>query len=76
MPVQLTDEAREHFLRIADGDARRLLNSIDVAALTTPPDSSGNISIDLSAAEASSQQRSIRYDKKGDHHYDVDFCLY
>lgn len=69
--VNLSDEAFAHILLVANGDARRLLNSLELAVVTTPPDPDGSITVDLRAAEESSQKRSIRYDKKGDEHYDT-----
>jgi putative ATPase len=67
-----TDEdALRHLARIADGDARKALNSLDIAALTTPPDSDGVIRITLTVAEHSIQKKAVVYDGHGDEHYDV-----
>lgn len=70
MKVVLTPEARQHLVRQSGGDARRLLNALEIAALTTAPDSSGERRISLQVAEESIQKRQIRYDKKADDHYD------
>lgn len=69
--VEVSPEARTHFINSASGDARRLLNAMELAFTTTPPDNAGNVSIDLAVAEASAQKRSVRYDKSGDEHYDT-----
>ncbi|MBI3292608.1 MAG: replication-associated recombination protein A [Elusimicrobia bacterium] len=69
--ITLTADAREHFLRTADGDARRLLNALEIAALTTPPDKQGVLHLSLGVVEESLQKRAIRYDKHGDAHYDT-----
>lgn len=70
MNVVLTPEAKSHLVRQSGGDARRSLNALEIAALTTAPDSSGERRISLQVAEESIQKRQIRYDKKADDHYD------
>ena len=55
----------------ADGDARRALNAVELAVLTTQPDPDGTVRITLPVAEECIQKRMIRYDKGGDGHYDV-----
>jgi putative ATPase len=64
-------DALNHLARLADGDARKALNSLEIAALTTPPDSDGFIHIDLSIAEQSIQKKAVVYDGDGDAHYDT-----
>lgn len=68
--VIMTPEAEAHLVRQAHGDARRLLNALEIAALTTAPDMNGERRVTLSVAEDSIQRRQIRYDKKSDDHYD------
>jgi putative ATPase len=70
MKVVLTPEAKAHLIRQSGGDARRLLNALEIAALTTAPDASGERRVTLAVAEESIQKRQIRYDKKSDDHYD------
>jgi len=65
------EDALRHLARIADGDARKALNSLDIAALTTPPAADGVIRITLEVAEQSIQKKSVVYDGHGDEHYDV-----
>ncbi len=69
--VSLTAEAEAHLLDVAGGDARSLLNALELAVETTPPDEAGRITIDLPIAEESIQQRAVLYDKQGDAHYDT-----
>jgi len=71
MPIEITDEAMAHLIRIADGDARTALNALELAALTTPPGDDGTIRIDLEAAQESIQQRAVHYDKGADEHYNT-----
>lgn len=68
--VIMTPEARAHLVRQAHGDARRLLNALEIAALTTAADGNGERRVTLAVAEESIQKRQIRYDKKSDDHYD------
>ncbi len=68
--VIMTPEARAHLVRQSGGDARRLLNALEIAALTTATDGNGERRVTLAVAEDSIQRRQIRYDKKSDDHYD------
>ncbi len=63
--------ALQHLARVADGDARKALNSLEIAVLTTPPGPDGRIRIDLSVAEQSIQKKAVVYDGDGDAHYDT-----
>lgn len=69
--IQADEAALQHLARIADGDARKALNSLEIAALTTPPGGDGSIHIDLSVAEQSIQRKAIVYDADGDAHHDT-----
>lgn len=71
MNLELTAEAEKHLATISDGDARKCLNALEIAALTTPPDQDGKITIDLGVAEESVQQKTVVYDGDGDAHYDT-----
>ena len=70
-PIAISEEASEHLLDVAGGDARSLLNALELAVETTAPDTDGLISIDLAIAEESIQQRAVLYDKQGDAHFDT-----
>jgi putative ATPase len=69
--VQMDPDARTHLAKLADGDARKCLNALEVGVLTTPADKKGVIRFTLAVAEDSIQQKAIVYDKKGDAHYDT-----
>jgi putative ATPase len=71
LKIRADDEALEHLARISDGDARKALNSLEIAALTTAPEANGLIHITLSVAEQSIQKKAIVYDGDGDAHYDT-----
>lgn len=71
MRIRVEDRALEHLARLSDGDARKALNSLEIGALTTPPDAEGVIVIDLPAAEQCIQKKAVVYDGDGDAHYDT-----
>ncbi len=69
--VDLQREALEHLVNVANGDARALLNALELAVETTPPDEQARIVITLKVAEESIQRRAVLYDKEGDYHFDT-----
>lgn len=71
IPCTVTEDALAHLVRIADGDARVLLNNLEFAVLTTVPNAEGFRVVDLPIAEEAAQAQRVRYDKSGDNHYDV-----
>ncbi|MEO0836910.1 MAG: AAA family ATPase, partial [Cyanobacteria bacterium J06642_3] len=71
LQIELQASAREHLTNVANGDARSLLNALELAVETTEPNSQGIIQIDLAVAEESIQQRAVLYDKEGDAHFDT-----
>jgi putative ATPase len=71
MRVRADETALAHLARVSDGDARKALNSLEIATLTTPPGEDGFINIDLGVAEQCIQKKAIVYDGDGDAHYDT-----
>jgi putative ATPase len=71
LKVNLTDEALDHLVNVANGDARAVLNALELAVETTPPDEYGVININIEVAEESIQRRAVLYDKDGDVHFDT-----
>ena len=70
-PVKIDSDAMDHIAMLSDGDARVALNALELAVLTTEPDPYGVISIDLKTAGECIQQKTLKYDKNGDDHYDI-----
>ena len=70
MKIQAEENALRHLSKISDGDARKALNALEIAALTTAPDKTGVVRIDLAAAEQSIQKKAVVYDDE-DAHYDT-----
>lgn len=71
MKIKADKDALEHLAVMSDGDARKALNSLEIAALTTPPDNNGFIHITLSVAEQCIQKKAVVYDGDEDAHYDT-----
>ena len=73
--VSFAEGALEHLVETAAGDARSLLNALELAVETSverwPPPAGTKIIIDMQAAEESIQQKAVLYDKDGDYHYDI-----
>lgn len=69
--VNLTPEASEYFTVQSNGDSRKMLNALEIAALTTVPGEGGLKQVDLTIAKECIQRRHLNYDKKGDEHYDI-----
>ncbi|MBI5837591.1 MAG: replication-associated recombination protein A [Candidatus Eisenbacteria bacterium] len=72
MELKASPEALRHFARVADGDARRALNALEIAARLA-----GHCgSVDLELAERALQQKSLLYDKAGEEHYNLISALH
>ena len=73
--VTVDEEAISHLVRIANGDARSLLNALELAVETTPeefpPPPGTAIHVTLAIAEESIQRKVVLYDKEGDYHFDT-----
>lgn len=69
--VVLTGEARLHLTRVTHGDLRSALNGLELAVMSTEPDDSGVLTIDLPTIEECVQRKVLVQDKDGDAHYDV-----
>lgn len=69
--VRILDDALNHLAEASNGDLRAAYNAIELAALTTNPNESGEVVITLEVAEESIQTKKIRYDKGASNHYDT-----
>jgi len=74
--ISLEPEAAAHLARIADGDARSLLNSLEIAANLAEPDTTGKRQITLATVEEAIQRKSLRYDADGEEHYNLISALH
>lgn len=69
--AKIDEDALEFLAEMADGDARKALNAIELGVLTTERERDGNIVITKQVVEECIQKRAVRYDKTGDNHYDT-----
>lgn len=69
--VAIDEDAMQHLIRVAGGDARNALNALELAVESTPPLEDGAIHLTLEVAQESIQRRAVLYDKDGDAHYDT-----
>ncbi|HMO05956.1 MAG TPA: replication-associated recombination protein A [Kiritimatiellia bacterium] len=68
--IAADDEALAHLARVCEGDARKALNALEIAALTTHADGEGTVRITAAVAEESIQKKAVVYDNE-DGHYDT-----
>lgn len=80
--IEFEEGALEHLVETANGDARSLLNALELAVETTPekwdpeaqvpvPAYGSTIYVSKDAAEESIQKKVVLYDRDGDYHYDI-----
>ena len=80
--IEFEKGALEHLIETANGDARSLLNALELAVETTPekwepyanppkPAYGTKIYISKETAEESIQKKVVLYDRDGDYHYDI-----
>jgi putative ATPase len=69
--VRIDNDAIDHLVKVANGDARGVLNALELAVETTTAGDDGIVHIDRTTAEESIQQRAVLYDRDGDAHYDT-----
>lgn len=68
--IEISEDAKRHLILNANGDARRLLNALEIGALSTGINKEGKRKFDISVAQESMQKRAVLYDRSGDAHYD------
>lgn len=71
LSVRVDEPALNHLAAVCEGDARRALNAMEIAALTTAPEADGVIHITRAVMEESIQKKAVLYDHDEDGHYDT-----
>ena len=71
LKVEADEDALRHLARVCEGDARRALNALEIAALTTPPAAEGVIRLSRAVMEESIQRKAVVYDRDEDGHHDT-----
>jgi putative ATPase len=70
-PVEADDAGLAHLAKVCEGDARRALNALEIAVLTTPPGADGRIGVTAAVIEESIQKKAVVYDHDEDGHHDT-----
>ncbi len=71
LKVRADRDALEHLAKVCEGDARRALSALEIAALTTPREPDGSVRLTRAVAEESIQKKAVVYDHDEDGHYDT-----
>ena len=74
LAIEVDEDAIAHLALRCDGDARRALQALEVAAGSLKPLPRGQgpaVRVDLQSAEESIRAKAIVYDRAGDQHYDT-----
>lgn len=72
----LSPEGQQHLLRLASGDARAALNTLELAAQIATRRPDGTLEIELPTVEEAAQRRTLLYDKDGEEHYNLISALH
>jgi putative ATPase len=76
VPTRVDEEAFNHLVGTAGGDARIALNGLEAAVLTTPSDETGRRRVTLQAVVDVLQRKALLYDKEGEEHYNLISALH
>jgi putative ATPase len=69
--IELAEESQQLLIKYSSGDARIVLNAIELAAQLIEADETGSRKITANVVQEVLQKRILIYDKKGDYHYDI-----
>ncbi|MBR2646926.1 MAG: replication-associated recombination protein A [Clostridia bacterium] len=72
--IAADEDAIKHIANMAGGDLRSAYNALELAALTTVPDSEGNVRITLADAEQSIQRKALSYNEDSYYDFLSAFC--
>ena len=68
--LSVSDNAIKYLAEISNGDARKALNAIELAVMTSEIGPDGKIHVDVNTIEECVQKKAIIFDKSGEGHYD------
>jgi putative ATPase len=71
LKIRLSEDALDHLVEEAGGDARIALNALELAAVATAPGKNGARAIGLETIEGALQKKSLLYDKAGEEHFNI-----
>jgi putative ATPase len=76
MALELTEDALQVIISMADGDARRALNAIEMAVMLVQPDEENKRRIGPEEVKKAVQGKTLAYDKDGEEHYNIISALH
>ena len=75
-PAEIESDVIKRICRIANGDARVGLNTLEMVVLTTSPDAKGLRYVRSKDLEEALQKKAFLYDKSGEEHYNLISALH
>jgi putative ATPase len=75
-PLRIDEDALDLLVNLANGDARYVLNTLEMAAVGAELTEAGDRIIQVSQVQAASMRRAANYDQTGDAHYDTISALH
>ncbi len=75
-PARLAGDAVDYLIAGSGGDARVILNALEIGVLTTAPDTDGVRNVDLETAKEALLRKSVHYDKAGEEHFNLISALH
>lgn len=75
-PARLSEEAEGYLFAASGGDARIVLNALEMAVLTTSPGPDGVRPVDYKTVEEALQRKAVHYDKSGEEHFNLISALH
>jgi putative ATPase len=76
LELTLEDEALEALVRLADGDARTILNSLEAVAALVSAGTNGPVRITAGHVQQALQKKALIYDKAGEEHFNLISALH
>jgi len=76
LDVEIAQPVMGHVIRLADGDARRALNLLEMVTASISPNESGKIVITVEAIEQITQRTNLLYDREGEEHFNLISALH
>ncbi|MGC8493426.1 MAG: replication-associated recombination protein A [Syntrophobacteraceae bacterium] len=75
-PARFAEGALDYLIAGSGGDARVILNALEIAVLTTSPDSAGVRTVELETAKEALLRKAVHYDKAGEEHFNLISALH
>jgi len=69
--IKIVEKERKHLMLLSSGDARMLLNGLEIAVRLVRPNKSGERVITVDAIDESFQRKYAKYDRAGEEHYNI-----